>query len=300
MSNKIDKLIPDFLEYLKSQGRSLLTIRNYKLYLGRFLEFSRNPLPQEIDLEMISKYQVWLRELPEKKLRLLPLKKGFKKNTLNYHLIALRSFLKYLADKKIETLGPEEIGLLESPKRKMEIFGIREIEKILAMPVKSEAKEIIKLRDKAILEVLFSTGMRVSEMANLKKGDIKGEEILARGRGGKIRKMPLLNQARRSINDYLEMRTDKMLALFVGHDKAARSRKVKELVPQSNLTARSIERIVQKYAKMAGIEKNFTPQVLRNSLAVNLLRDGVDESEVQARLGYESDTTTRRHQELVS
>ncbi len=294
MLTKIDRLITDFLDYLKSQNRSPLTIRNYKFYLGRFLEFSDEIAVEEIDREMIDKYRVWLKELTER-TRLIPLKKNLGKNTINYHLIALRSFLKYLRDKGIETIEPEEVGLEETLKKKRQILSGNEMEKILAAAMTTGVENIIRLRDRAILEVLLATGLRVSELANLKRGDIKNGKILARTRGRR-REIELTNQARFSVEKYLEAREDKLLALFIGHDRAARARKMKKLVPINNLTARSIQRIVKKYAGLAGTGKKITPQVLRNSLATHLLLQGDDESRVQMFLGFESITTVQRHE----
>ena len=294
MANKIDNLISDFLKYLKNQNRSELTIRNYKLYLERFLEFSRNPLPGEIDKETVGKYQGWLKNLSEES-RLIKIEKNLKKNTINYHLIALRSFLKYLRDENIEALGPEKIELEEMPKRKIKFLGEAEIERILERPMKSDADEVIQLRDKAILEILFATGMRVSELAGLKKGDVKERDVIVQGKKGRMRKLGLTNQAKHFLRKYLDMRTDKLLALFVGHDRAAKARKVKKLVPTNNLTARSVQRIVKKYANLAGVGKKITPQILRNSLTIRLLSQGVSEKEIQTKLGYESVMTTRSY-----
>lgn len=297
MASRINKLISDFLTHLKAAGRSELTLRNYELYLERFLEFSENPLPSEVNEALIKEYQEWLKNLSEKS-RLIKIEKNLKKNTINYHLTALRSFLKYLSEQGVETLAPEKVELEKMPKRRIDFLSEREIEQLLEAPLKTEVDEIIKFRDKAILEILFSTGARVSEFTNLKRGNIENDKVVIRGSKGKERRLTLTNQARHYLNKYLGLRSDKLLALFVGHDRAAKARKMKKLVPTSNLTARSIQRIVKKYALMAGVGKKITPQILRNSVAVRMLESGKDEREVSTILGYESISTTNKYKML--
>ena len=294
MPTKINNLISDFLEYLKKQGRSDLTVRNYELYLKRFLKFAKNISPNEINEEMIEEYKEWLRNLREES-RLIRIKKNFKKNTINYHLIALRSFLKYLDEKKINSLKPENIELAQMPKVKKNSLSKTETEKLLNAPLKLEADRIIQFRDKAILEVLFSTGIRVGEMAKLKRKDALHGIIKIKNKKGKVRQVELTNQAKHYLKKYLHIRTDKVLALFVGHDRAARARKIKKLIPQSNLTARSIQRIVRKYALSAGITNNITPQVLRNTATITLLAKGEDERATQTMMGHASVMTTREY-----
>ncbi|NQU77439.1 tyrosine-type recombinase/integrase [Candidatus Falkowbacteria bacterium] len=296
MDKKINKLIDDFLLHLKLARKSEMTVRNYEFYLRRFLKFSHNPPSEKINLVMIDKYREWLSKLPEKNPQLFPKEKVMKANTKNYHLIAIRSFLKYLRRRGINVLRPEKIKLETVPKQTREFLSESEMERILEAPLETEAEEIIKYRDKAILEVLLATALRVGELASLKKGDIRQEGVWVLGKNEVKRRVVLGNQAKHWIKKYLEKRKDKTPALFVGHDRAAKKRRVKQYIPKNNLTSRSIQRIVAKYGKMAGIGKKITPQVIRNSLANQMIRQGMGKKEVAGVMGYESLVSVKRYE----
>ena len=283
----LEQLFQDFLEYLEiEKNRSQKTIRNYKFYLDRFLNWSKESNPENINLELIRKYRLWLNRFQSSR------KENLKKDTQNYHLIALRSFLKYLAKRDIKTLSPEKIELAKMPERSIEFLEGKDLENFLEAPIKiknNEELNIIQLRDKAILELFFSTGLRVSELSKLTKEQINLEkdEFTTRGKGSKLRVVFLSNQAKYWLKKYLESRNDMELALFIRHDKFKNKQEI------NNLTPRSIQRIVKKYAKIAGITKKVTPHTIRHSFATDLLTTGADIRSVQTLLGHASITTTQ-------
>lgn len=311
----IKKYIIKFLTYLEiEKNRGLATIRNYDFYLSRFAKWAEEhgiSDPSTIGLEDVTQYRLWLNRFEDSKGRSL------KKNTQNYHLIALRAFLKYLAKIDVETLAPEKIELAKMPERDVTFIEGSELERFLNAPIsdkipqppflKGEIKtpltplcerggeNIIALRDKAILETLFSTGLRVSELTNLKieQIDLKdlsnAQELTVRGKGRKVRIIFLSNQALYWIKKYLAARRDVSPYLLVSHDKAKEGRD-ETMEP---LTPRSVQRIVKKYAKMAGITKKVSPHTLRHSFATNLLTNDADIRAVQTMLGHSSITTTQ-------
>lgn len=283
--------LKNFLDYLEiEKNRSLKTVNNYAFYLQRFLDWAAKEnvqKPEDITLEVVTRYRLWINRLLTKN------KQNLKKNTQNYHLIALRSFLKYLWRQNIQTLSPEKIELAKNPERQIDFLDNQDLEKLLEAPLLSKEKnELIRLRDKALLETLFSTGMRVSEIVSLKRKEInpQKEELTIRGKGGKLRLVFLSNQARFWLKKYLEARRDQGEFLFVRHDRAAGSQKEKNLSP---LTPRSVQRLVEKYAKVAGLGKKVTPHTLRHSFATDLLMNGADIRSVQTLLGHSSITTTQ-------
>ncbi len=287
-TNKLQKLAQDFLDYLEiEKGRAPKTVENYKFYLKRFFVWANINDPAKISQDIVRNFRLWLNRQKDQAGQPL------KKNTQNYHLIALRAFLKYLAKRDIKTLAPEKIELAKMPDRQIEFLEGTDLENFLTAPEKIDQPEIIKLRDKSILETLFSTGLRVSELASLKKDDINlnKDEFTVRGKGSKLRVVFLSNQAKYWIKKYLEARKDMSEYLFTNHDKAGKKRnKEKE---DKSLTPRSVQRIVQKYAKIAGITKKITPHVLRHSYATDLLSNGADIRSVQTMLGHSSITTTQ-------
>lgn len=297
--DKINKFGPlgkraqEFLDYLEiEKGRSLRTKRNYSFYLLRFFTwFNKKSLkPQDITLSKIKQFRLWLNRQSNRK------GKALKKSTQNYHLIALRSFLKYLSRHDIKALAPEKIELAKTPDRQIDFLEGEDLERLLEAPTKTQSSNIISLRDKAILELLFSTGLRVSELADLNREDInlKKDEFTVTGKGGKTRIIFLSNQARYWLKTYLEKRTDIDLALFISHDRAKKKRDKKtEKKAVHNITPRSIERIIKHYAKAAGLTKKVTPHTLRHSFATDLLQNGADIRSVQAMLGHASITTTQ-------
>ena len=294
MASNIQSLLTQFLEYLEiEKNRSQLTVRNYDFYLHRFLEFAKIANPSQITLEKVRQFRLYLN-------RLAVGGKSLKKSTQNYHIIALRSFLKFLAKRDVKTLAAEKLELMKIGERSVDFLEGSDLERILEAPLKSASPEIIRLRDRAILELLFSTGLRVSELANLKidSVNLNKEEFTVRGKGDKPRVVFLSNQARSAIKKYLEQRRDMSPYLFVGHDRAARAREgAKEERP---LTPRSIQRMVGRYSKAAGLTKHVTPHTLRHSYATDLLMNGADIRSVQAMLGHASITTTQIYTHITN
>jgi len=283
----MDKIINQFLEYLEvEKGLSTNTTDNYKFYLRRFADFAKQAgvaSPAKISKELVHRYRLWLNRLKKGG-------QGVKKNTQNYHLIALPGFLKYLVKTDVKSLEPEKVELAKQEQRQVDFLEGVDLERILEAPLKIDMPDIIRRRDKAILELFFSTGLRVSELCKLKIENInlKKDEFTVRGKGAKLRVVFLSETARRWLGDYLKVRPDLNPYLFVSHDKAASGRD-----EQIGLSPRSVQRLVEKYAKVAGITKEVTPHTLRHSYATDLLMNGADIRSVQAMLGHSSITTTQ-------
>ncbi len=298
---KLSKYLRQFLEYLEiEKNRSHKTIENYNFYLSRFLDWFGDKDPGKIDIESVRQYRLWLNRLID--VHGEPLKK----NTQNYHLIALRSFLKYLTKQDVKTMAPEKIELMKMPDREVTFLEGSDLNRILEAPLivykDATAGQIqAKYRDKAILELLFSTGLRVSELANLKKENVnlKKDEFTVTGKGRKSRVVFLSEQSRYWLKKYLESRKDLNPYLFISHDKRSKhERGVKKSggkmqSDEQPITSRSIQRLVKKYAKAAGITKPVTPHTLRHSYATDLLQNGADIRSVQTMLGHSSITTTQ-------
>jgi site-specific recombinase XerD len=284
MAKLFEKYIQEFLEYLEiERGRSEKTIRNYHFYLTRFSDWAKSPNPAEVDAEMVRQYRLYLtRDLAGRG------EESLKKNTQNYHLIALRSFLKYLAKRDVQSLSPEKIELAKQGSRHVSFLEADELHRFREAPKKDPT--IVGYRDRAILEMLFSTGLRVSELASLKieQVNLKLEEFTVLGKGRKHRVVFVSEDARNAVKVYLARRQDVSPYLFVRHDRAKSG--MSDVGP---LTPRSIQRIVDRYAREAGITKPVTPHTLRHTYATDLLRNGADIRSVQALLGHESITTTQ-------
>ena len=288
--NKISKLITDFLEHLEiEKGRSEATIKNYDFYLRRFGAYAKNPSPNKITSDVVRQYRLWLNRYtdPRSKQQLTP-------KTQNYHLIALRSFLKYLAKRDIAALPADKIELAKQQMREVDFLDENDLERLLNAPGQIKSPEIIRWRDQAILETLFSTGLRVGELCKLKRDQINlnRDEFTIRGKGGKLRIVFVSPTAKAALKMYFDKRRDMEPALFVAHDRAqgGKSRKDKNT---ANLTPRSIQRLVSKYARAAGITKAISPHTLRHSFATDLLQNGADIRAVQTMLGHASITTTQ-------
>ncbi|MDA2921763.1 tyrosine-type recombinase/integrase [Patescibacteria group bacterium AH-259-L07] len=295
MPTKIQKLITDFLEHLEiEKGCSQLTIRNYHFYLNRFLEQSGISSPEQITSEVVHQYRLWLSRLKN------PRGGTLSRATQNYHLIALRVFLKYLLKQDIETLSPEKIELAKTSDRQVSFLEGEDLENLLDAPLTIKQNNIIKFRDKAILELLFSTGLRVSELCSLKKEDINLDksEFSVLGKGRKYRLVFLSNQAKHWLKKYLEMRNDMDPFLFIRHDRAAKKttkkkKKTRYTSASTGLTPRSVQRLVKKYAKVAGVTKKITVHSIRHSFATDLLSSGARMRAVQELLGHKNITTTQ-------
>ena len=286
MANQIDKKVLDFLEYLEvDKGLSQATITNYSFYLNRFAEFMAErgvTTVEKISKELVHKFRLMLSRSTDRDGEVL------KKNTQNYHLIALRGFLKYLIKNDYKTLEPDKIELAKQEQRQVDFLEGTDLEKLLDAPLTTNQPEIIKLRDKAILELFFSTGLRVSELAKLTQDQINldKDEFSVRGKGKKVRVVFLSPRASGFVKKYLSARHDPNPHLFIGHDRTSNG-------SEESITPRSIERVVSKYSRLAGIMKTVTPHTLRHSYATDLLINGADIRSVQAMLGHSSITTTQ-------
>lgn len=283
--NTVSLLITDFLEYLELERNvSQLTIRNYDHYLRRFLEFAGDIDPCTIDLGMIRKYRLFLSRFID------PLSgQTLKRKTQNYFLIALRAFLKYLARIDVLSLAAEKVELGEQDPSPLKVLDDNSLITLLEQP---DITNIAGMRDKAILDMLFSTGLRVSEMASLDidQVNLDRKEFGVVGKGGKERVVFLSDDAVESISVYLDHRTDSYKPLFIRFqgtpDPSDNGEKMR-------LTTRSIERIVEKYVKQAGLAIKATPHTLRHNFATDLLSNGADIRSVQEMLGHSSITTTQ-------
>ncbi|MBU1102579.1 tyrosine-type recombinase/integrase [Patescibacteria group bacterium] len=272
----VESLIKDYLVYLEvEKGRSKKTTENYGHYLKRFLDWAKIERPHQIDAELVSQYRLFLNRLEVKS----PPAGGLKKITQNYHIIALRNFLKYLAKRDIKTLTAEKIELAKQTPREVEFLEGDELERLLKSP---EGDSVRALRDRALLEILFSTGLRVSEACKLNRDSMnldKGE-FSVRGKGEKIRVVFLSETAKAALRTYLAKRKDIEPALFVRIPKGRPGRVMDSIrvqkdkarqvrLAQMRLTPRSVQRIIKKYAIKAGITRRVTPHTLRHCLHKN-------------------------------
>lgn len=276
--NDAERYMREFLEDLEiEKGRSLKTVENYDRYLRRFREFSKVVSPSEITDDVIRNYRLWLNRSG-----------SIKRRTQNYYLIALRSFLKYLARRDVASLSPDRIELAKVPERSLDLISMTELSRLLEAP---DGQDLKSLRDKALLEMLFSTGLRVSELCSLLRDiEIEKDEISVRGKGEKVRVVFVSENARKAVKAYLKIRKDMSDALFVSYPRTAMSGD--NAIPQ-RITSRSVERIVKFYAVKAGISKKVTPHVVRHSFATDLLENGADLRSVQALLGHANIGTTQ-------
>ncbi len=295
MSHNIKDLKQQFLEYIEiEKGRSVKTVENYDHYLNRFIDFAKVKSAEDITENAVRTYRLWLNRQSGGNNRATG--ETLKKKTQNYHLIALRAFLKYMAKRGIKTLSPEYIELAKVGERHLDLISHDELKRLMEAPMKeqgnskNQGKSTLKsLRDKAILELLFSTGLRVSELCSLSRDmDFRADEFSIRGKGEKIRVVFLSSEAKDAVKKYLDKRTDVNDALFVKVDGKERAEK-EELA----LTRRSIERIVKEYAIKAGISKKVTPHVIRHCFATDLLSNGADLRSVQMLLGHANIATTQ-------
>lgn len=274
----------DFVESLEvERGRSQKTAENYHLYLERLVEFAGDIEVDKITSELIRKYRLWLNRYKNEMGEPLSL------ITQNYHLIALRSFLKYCSKRDIPTLGPEKIELPKVKRRQVSFLTTEETERLIESV---DINATTGLRDRAILELLFSCGLRVSELTNLNRDHINLNrgEFMVRGKGQKDRPVFVSPEATEWLARYLETRTDNAVPLFVrysGHKTGD------ERGESFRLTPRSVQRMVQFYAKLAGITKHVSPHTLRHSFATDLLMNGADLRSVQSMLGHSNIATTQ-------
>lgn len=279
----------EFLEHLEiEKGRSLHTVRNYEHYLDRFLNYLKHDDPQKLSESEIREFRLWLNRQAGTKVGRVT--ETLTRRTQNYYLIAVRAFLKYLRKRGIESLNPERIELAKVPERELDLISPQELTRLLEAP---DSKTESGLRDRAILELLFSTGLRVSELCALAQEDVdlSRDEFSIRGKGGKVRVVFLSDAAKNAIRDYLKARKDMDDALFIQYGKNAEGTKEKN--GDLRLSPRSVQRIIKRYATIAGITRKVTPHKLRHSFATDLLSNGADLRSVQALLGHANIATTQ-------
>lgn len=285
----LKSLISDFLEYLViEKSRSPLTIRQYKHYLGRFYSWTKENYstitPEDINKELVRNYRLYLARLRDRNGKQLT------RVTQTYHIIALRAFLRYLlVQRDIPTLSPDKIELPKQSTRSVAFLSSEQLERLLNSP---KIADEVGLRDKSILETLFSTGLRVSELVRLNRDQINldRKEFGVRGKGDKPRVVFLSDTAVHWLERYLQARKDNFKPLFIRYSGGVDTKKDGE---KMRLTARSIQRIVEKYAKRCGLPIEVTPHTLRHSFATDLLIGGADLRSVQEMLGHESIRTTQ-------
>lgn len=288
----LKQLKTQFLEYVEiERGRSLNTVRNYDHYLTRFLDFTKNDNPANINDDMVREFRLWLNRQSTGNNKATG--ETLSKKTQNYYLIALRAFLKYLAREGVKTMSAERIELAKVGERSLDLITHLELSRLLDSPKGSDLKD---LRDKAILELLFSTGLRVSELCSLTSDiDLHSDELSIRGKGGKVRVVFISEDAKDAVKKYLSARKDMSTSLFVqvGNEIGGKSKVKKEKMDVGPLTRRSVERIVKQHAIKASISKKVTPHVMRHMFATDLLGNGADLRSVQAILGHANIGTTQ-------
>lgn len=277
-----------FLEYIEiERGRAVKTVENYDHYLTRFFRQMNIADTADITEERIREFRLWLNRQPGTS-------GSMKRRTQNYYLIALRAFLKFLRKRDVPAVSPEKIELAKLPERHLDLISSTELDRLISS---ADGNDERGLRDRAILELLFSTGLRVSELCSLNNDlDLSRDEFSVRGKGDKVRVVFLSPTAKDAIRAYLKARRDMEEALFVNVPNAIIAKSVpghgSKKAP-TRLTPRSVERIMKTYAAKAGITKKVTPHVLRHSFATDLLSNGADIRSVQQLLGHASINTTQ-------
>jgi site-specific recombinase XerD len=279
-----DDAVAQFLEYLElEQNRSQKTIQNYSHYLTRLSDFAGELKLKDIDADLIRKWRLWLNRLGTNT------SDEMSKVTQNYHLIALRSFLRFCAKRGWPAMAADKIELARTKRPQVTFLTGEELETLASQP---DTSSINGLRDRAIIELLFSSGLRISELVGLDRDHInlKRREFMVRGKGQKDRPIFVSGEAASWIDLYLKKRQDNAKPLFI---RFSGSKKVDTSGNFSRLTSRSIQRMVSRYAKLAGITKHVSPHTLRHSFATDLLMNGADLRSVQAMLGHSNISTTQ-------
>lgn len=291
MATELEQLKREFLEHVEiEKGNSLKTVNNYDHYISRFFDFAKIADPKEITDDNIREFRLFLNRQPGVKVRGQSAS-TLKKNTQNYHLIALRSFLKYLMKRRITSLPPDRIDLAKIKERSLDLISVDELNRLLKAPtienISKGKDDSLKIsRDKAILELFFSTGLRLSELCSLNRDlDLSKDEFSIRGKGEKVRVVFLSESSKSAVREYLKNRKDMDEPMFIQYSRNSGK--------GNRLTPRSIERIVKYYAIKAGISKKVTPHVIRHSFATDLLSNGADIRSVQMMLGHANIATTQ-------
>lgn len=294
--SEIDSLKRQFLEYLEiEKGSALRTIENYDHYLSKIFVFMKAEIVSDINDDSIREFRLWLNRQQTRS------KEMVSKKTQNYYMIALRMFLKYLVKRGVKALPADRIDLAKVSARHLELITPEELERLLNAPKGSTIKE---LRDKAILELLFSTGLRVSELCSLPRDiNINSDELSVRGKGGKVRVVFISSKAREAVKKYLSARKDMSGGLFVRIEPDKNKKSVVDNKKNKkekytgkdfgNLDRHSVEAIVKRYSIIAGIGRKVTPHTMRHLFATDLLSNGADLRSVQALLGHSNIGTTQ-------
>lgn len=281
----ISELLKDYIEHVEvERGRSDKTARNYDHYMSRFHYFCGDIAMKDITSELIRKYRLWLNRFSNEQ------GESLSTITQSYHLIALRGFLQYASKRDIESLSPDKIELPKVNKKQVTFLSKEEVMRLLDSVPEDESLQ--HMRDKAIMELLFSSGLRVSELAGLNRDHIntKRREFMVRGKGQKDRPIFISEKAAHYIDSYIEQRNDSFPPLFIN---LSRNTQTSRTGDYRRLSPRSIQRIVTKYARKAGITKHVSPHTMRHSYATNLLMNGADIRSVQAMLGHSNISTTQ-------
>lgn len=280
----ISELIVDFLEYLEvEQNRSQKTSENYHLYLNRLVEFAGDIKIEKVNNELVRKWRLWLARYENEQ------GEDLSKITQAYHLIALRSFLKFCSKQDIEALTPEKIELPHIVRKQVSFLNEDELRRLFStIPTNTK----IGLRDRAIVGILYSSGLRVSELVALNRDtvNLKRREFMVRGKGQKDRPVFISEDAAQLVRDYMAIRTDTLKPLFIRYGGAEQ---IDNSGDYGRLTPRSIQRFVSHYASLAGITKKVSPHTLRHSFATGLLMNGADLRSVQTMLGHSNISTTQ-------
>lgn len=288
----LEQLKRQFLEYVEiEKGRALKTVENYNHYLSVFLEQTKVKKPSDITDNVVREFRLWLNRQPAHPAAITQAKKNetLSRKTQNYYLIAIRAFLKYLTRQEIKTMPSERIELAKTPERSLDLITDAELKRLLEAP---KGDSLTALRDKAILELLFSTGLRVSELCSLTRDiDLSVDELSIKGKGSKVRVVFISEHAKKILKDYLAKRKDMDDALFIQLSKNGQITQKRK--GNMALTKRSIERIVKQNAIKAGISKRVTPHTMRHMFATDLLSNGADLRSVQALLGHANIGTTQ-------
>lgn len=281
----MSELILDYIEHLEVEGgRAAKTAENYRHYLERFIEFTGDDTVDKITSEQVRKYRLWLNRYKNDN--------GDDLSTItqSYHLIALRGFLGYLSKRDIPSLSPDKVDLPKVNRKQVTFLTFEEVKRMISCIPADESEE--HLRDRAILELLFSSGLRVSEMVNLNRDHIntKRREFMVRGKGQKDRPIFVGKSAAEHVEHYLAKRADTLSPLFINY---SRNNAPGTSGDFRRLTPRSIQRIISRYARLAGITKHVSPHTMRHSYATDLLMNGADIRSVQSMLGHSNISTTQ-------
>lgn len=284
---KLSEAIKKFLIYSEvEKQQSDKTIENYQHYLGRFLEFMGDADIEAIGLSDVQEYRVFLNRFKNEREETLT------KKTQNYHVIALRALLKYLIKNDYDVLSPEKIDLGKTEARSVDFLSHDEINKLMDTV---NTSTLVGLRNKAMMEVLYSTGLRISELVALNRSDIDFDkrEFSVRGKGGKVRPVFLSGRSMEALTAYLDTREDNYEPLFISYGRPRDDEDLVGLGERYRLTAYTIQEVVRKHGRLAGINKKVTPHTLRHSFATTLLNNGADIRSVQEMLGHSSIQTTQ-------